>query len=64
MTEALAELERAGERLLHGDLLIEHEADEERHRVRGDQAIGLVVTGEGQALGGGCGACHVGRVPA
>ena len=61
--EALAQLERAGERLLHGDLLIEDEADEERGGIAGDQAVGLVVGGEGQALGSGCGAGHVGRVP-
>ena len=61
--EARAQLERARERLLDGDLLIEREADEERERVGGDQAVGLVVAGEGQALGSGCGASHVGRVP-
>jgi hypothetical protein len=54
---------RTGERLLHGDLLIEDEADEERERVGGDQAVGLVVAGERQALGSGSCASHVGRVP-
>ena len=61
--ETRAKLERAGEGLLDGDLLIEREADEERERVGGDQAVGLVVAGEGQALGSGCCASHVGRVP-
>ena len=61
--EPLAQLERAGERLLHGHLLVEDEADEERGGIAGDQAVGLVVGGEGQALGGGCGTGHVGRVP-
>ncbi len=61
--EAGAQLERPGERLLDGDLLIECEADEERERVGGDEPVGLVVAGEGQALGSGCDASHVGRVP-
>ena len=61
--EALAQLERPGERLLHGDLLIEDEADEERDGIRGDEAIRLVVGGEREALGSGCGTSHVGRVP-
>ena len=62
--EARAQLERSREGLLDGDLLIEREADEERERVGGDQAVGLVVAGEGQALGSGCCASHAGRVPA
>ncbi len=33
VAEPRAQLERAGERLLDGDLLVEHEADEERERV-------------------------------
>ena len=40
--EALLERQRAGERLLHADLLVEHEADQQRHRVRGDQLVGFV----------------------
>ena len=51
-------LERAGEGLLHGDLLVEREADEQRHRVRGDQLVGFVGLGEVQAIG------HVRSYPA
>ena len=63
VSQARAQDERPRERLLDGDLLVEREADEERERVGGDQPVGLVVAGEGQALGRGCDASHVGRVP-
>ena len=49
--EALPQHQRPGERLLHRDLLVEREADQQRHRVRGDQRIGLVGFGEVQAIG-------------
>ena len=40
--EALLEHERTRERLLHRDLLVEHEAHQQRHRIGGDQRVGLV----------------------
>ena len=48
--EALAQLERPGERLLHRDLLVEGEAHQQRHRIGGDQRVGLIGVGEEQAL--------------
>ena len=42
----LAQDERPGERLLDRDLLIEREADQQGHRVGGDQRVGLVGLGE------------------
>ena len=49
--EPLAQHERAHERLLHGHLLVEREADDQRHRVRRDERIGLVGVGEVEAIG-------------
>ncbi len=49
--EALLERERPEERLLHRHLLVEHEADEQRHRVGGNEDVGLVRGREVQALG-------------
>ena len=40
LTETLLELERAGEGLLHGDLLIEREADQQRERALGEETVG------------------------
>ena len=40
--EPFAQPKRPQEGLLHGDLLVEREPDEQRHRVRGDQRVGLV----------------------
>jgi len=58
-----AQLGRSGEGFLDGHLLVQGEADEEGERVAGQQAIGLVVTGEGEALeGGGGGGGHAGMV--
>ena len=44
--DALLDPERPRERLLHRDLLVEREADEERERVGRDERIGLVVLRE------------------
>jgi hypothetical protein len=41
--------------MLHGHLLVEREADQQRHRVRGDQRIGLVGFREVQTVGQGGG---------
>jgi hypothetical protein len=49
--EPLLDRERAGEGLLDGDLLVEDEADEEGHRVRRDQRVGLVGLGEEETFG-------------
>src|SRR4051812_5254884 len=49
--DPLAQDERPRERLLHRHLLVEDEAHEERHRVAGDQRVGLVGLGEVQAVG-------------
>ena len=46
-----AQLERAGERLLHGDLLVEREADQQRERVLGEEAVGVGVAGEREVVG-------------
>jgi hypothetical protein len=51
--QALAQHERPHERLLHRDLLVEREPDQERHRVGGDEGVGLVGVGEVQAVGHG-----------
>ena len=40
------------ERLLHGHLLVEHEPDQKRVRVFGDQLVRLAVTGEREMVGG------------
>jgi hypothetical protein len=49
--EPLLYRERAGEGLLDGDLLVEHEAHEQGHRVRRDQRVGLVGLGEVETFG-------------
>jgi hypothetical protein len=49
--DAFAHHERTRERLLHGHLLVEREADQERHRVGGDQLVRLVGVGEVEAVG-------------
>ena len=50
------QLERAAECLLDAHLLVEHHADQERHGVAGEKAVGLVVVGEIDAVWGrGCG---------
>ena len=49
--DALLQLERACERGLHRDLLVEREADEERERLTGDQLVRLVRVGEVERLG-------------
>jgi hypothetical protein len=51
--QALPQHQRSGESLLHGDLLVEREADQQRHRIRGDQRVGLVGVGEVEPLGHG-----------
>ena len=51
--EALSQHQRPGERLLDRDLLVEHEADQQGHRVRGDQRIRLIGVGEVQTVGHG-----------
>ena len=49
--ETLAQDERPRERLLDADLLVEGEADEQRHGVGGDELVSLVGFGEVQAIG-------------
>ncbi len=49
-TDPLAQRAGACEGLLHSHLLIEREADQKRHRVLGDQPVGLVGIGEVQAV--------------
>ena len=61
--QALLEHERPRERLLDGDLLVEREADEQRHRVRDQQRVGLVGVGEVEAIGHGSIVVHA-RGPA
>ena len=63
--EALLQRQRPGKGLLHADLLVEDEADQQRHRVGGDQRVGLIGVGEVQAVGHGpiVSACGLG-VPA
>jgi hypothetical protein len=48
--DAALELERAAERLLHGDLLVEREADQERHRVAAEQFVRLRIAREVQGI--------------
>ena len=50
-SDALAQREWPGEGLLHGDLLIQDEPDQQRHWVRRDQRVGLVGVGEVEAIG-------------
>jgi hypothetical protein len=47
---ALLEHERSRERLLHGHLLVEREADQQRERLAHQQRVGLVGVGEVQAV--------------
>jgi hypothetical protein len=49
--EPLEQHPRTGEGLLHRDLLVEREADEQRHRLGDEQAVGLVVAGEVESIG-------------
>ena len=49
--EALLQPERACERLLHGHLLVECDADEQREGVGREQAARLVVVGEIEGVG-------------
>ena len=49
--ETLAERQRPRERLLDRDLLVEREADQQRHRVLRDELVGLIGFGEVQAIG-------------
>ena len=51
--QPLLQLQRAEERRRHRHLLVEHEPDQERERLRGDQRVGLGVPGEVQRLGHG-----------
>ena len=48
--EALAQHLRRGEGPLHRHLLVEREADEQRHRLSHQEPIGLVVAGEMEAV--------------
>jgi hypothetical protein len=48
--EPLEEHLRPGECLLNRNLLVEREADEQRHRVAHEEPIGLVVSGEVQSV--------------
>ena len=50
--QPLAEHERAAEGLLDGHLLVEREPDEQGQAVGREEAVGLVVAGERQAVGG------------
>ena len=49
--DPLAQDERARERLLDRHLLVEHEADQQRERVGGDQRVGLVGVGVVELVG-------------
>ena len=44
------QLERARERLLYGNLLVEREADQQRERLVDEQPVGLVVAGEAEPV--------------
>jgi hypothetical protein len=48
--DALKDRQRTRESLRHRDLLIQGETDQQRHRVAGDQFVGLVGVGEVQVL--------------
>ena len=43
MAEALLQLIRAGERLLHLDLLVQDQSDEQRERIRLEQPVGFGI---------------------
>jgi hypothetical protein len=49
--DALLQLQGAREGGRNGYLLVEREADQERHRLLGEQSVGLVVPGEVQPVG-------------
>ena len=49
--DPLLQLERPGERLLDGDLLVDRKPDQERERLGRDQSVGLVRIGEVERLG-------------
>jgi hypothetical protein len=49
--KTLLQRQRPGERLLHGDLLVQRKSDQKRHRVGCDQRVGLVGVGEVKAVG-------------
>ena len=49
--DPLLQLQRPGERGRHGHLLVEREADQERHRLLREERVGLVVAGEVQPVG-------------
>ena len=51
--EPLLQSQRAEERLLHGDLLVEREPDEQRERIVGEQSVGRLVLREVERLGHG-----------
>src|SRR4051794_8099010 len=53
VTEPALDVAGTGEGLLDCHLLIEREADQERERFSGDEAVGVGIAGERQA-GGGC----------
>ena len=52
VTQPAAKLQRPAECLLDRDLLVEGEPDEERERLLDQEAVGLVVAGEGKSVGG------------
>jgi hypothetical protein len=56
--EPAANLERARKSLLHGDLLVEDEPDEQRQRLLGEKAVGFVVTCEVEMRRAGRGHAH------
>jgi hypothetical protein len=49
--DPVLQLHRARKGLLHRHLLVEREADEQRQRVGGVQAVGLVVAGVVESVG-------------
>ena len=55
VAEPFAQHGRPGEGLLHRHLLIEREADQQRVRILGEQAISRLVTGPGEQRGSGHG---------
>ena len=64
VADAAPELGRSGEGLLDGHLLVQCKADQQGEGVAGQEPIGLVVAGEGEAFEGGCGGGgHAGMVP-
>jgi hypothetical protein len=51
--EAFAQRQPSGKRLGNRHLLVEHEADQQRQRITGDQRVGLVRVREMEAIGQG-----------